>query len=161
MESEYTRFDFYLSYWIFLWAVIYILLNRYTKETPLTNKYINYFIQNCNPLIAICIALVITIFSLLLLIIYKSSLLNIVLYVLLIITIKIIPIYFLLYLKPNPFISNVESNIITTLFVFIVYNLYLKINGISMYKFYRESTNKIIQGKTPFFNLIKNIQRQI
>jgi len=161
MKTEYTRFDFYLSYWIFAWAIIYILVNWYFKKKSSTNYYINFFIQNCNPLISICIALVITIFSLLLLIIYNASSLIIILYILLIITIKIIPIYILLYLKPNPFISNVKPNIITSIFVFIVYNLYLKINGINMYNFYSKGFTKIIEGKTPFLNLIKKISQKL
>ena len=78
-------------------------------------------------------------------------------YILIIFISKLIPIYILLRFKSNPFILNIKTNIINSLFIFIIYFLYLNLNGINIYKFYTGFLNKVIEGQTPIIYIIKNI----
>jgi hypothetical protein len=148
MKNDYTRFDFYLSYWILVWVAVYFLLNCFFKRNFLTNRYTVLFIQNCNPMIAVIIALIFSISALLVLVYKKAKPIIIFLYMLIVI-VKSIPIYFL-WGMPLRLIPNV----IYTIVFILVYGLYLRSNGHTITKFYKNETANIMKGNTPLIHTI-------
>ena len=151
MKSDYTRFDFYLSYWFFAWAIIYILLKWFVQNRQISNSYIDFFIRNCNPLIILTIALVFSICSLIILIYKRAKPIVILLYVLINIVIKVIPIYFLMKSNIHPI-----PNIVSVAVITIIYELYLRVNGHNIIDFYKNELKNNMNGNTPFIHTILN-----
>ena len=160
MENE---FDHYLSYWLLVWAFVYILLNWCFQRRRLNqgvflgmecrrgitqNTYIDFFIRNCNPLIILVIALGVSIYALIVLIQKRAKPIIIFLYVL-IILFKAIPIYFLMKFVIRP-IPNIASMAV----VIIIYELYLQSIGHDILTLYKNELKNIMEGKTPFIHLI-------
>jgi hypothetical protein len=171
----------YLSYWIFGWAIIYIVIdwgfNKQHLQTVVptfARSYIQLFLQNCNPTIALVLAVIVGIYLFVLLfyriIIKEPSLVNmnldkrwagtgaeernkvgkVILFLYFtVIVIKTIPIYFLRNAPVKP-----VSNIIALITVILIYYFYLAINGINMYDFYKKTNENSFNGNTPFVHQI-------
>jgi len=152
MKNDYTRFDFYLSYWVFVWSIIYISLKWSVQMRIISNSYIDFFIRNCNPLIILIIALVFSIYNLIFLIYKRAKPIIIFLYTLLITVIKVIPIYFLI--KST---VHLIPNIVSVAVVTIIYELYLRANGHNIFDFYKNEFANIIKGNTPFIHTLIKI----
>lgn len=153
MKNDYTRFEFYLSYWFFCWGVIYIILNWCFQNGFVSSSYIAFFIRNCNPLIAVIVALIYSIFALLVLIYKKAKPIVIFLYTLLvIIVIKVIPIVLLWRMPFRPI-----QNIISIVIVIVLYELYLRTNGHNIAEFYKNEIANIMKGNTPVIHTILTI----
>jgi len=149
MNNKYLRFDFYLSYWLLCWAILYILSSwLYRKKDSL---YIHFFIQNCNPFIIFVIALIINMYiAIMIFVKVKPTILF--LFLLLIIVIKIIPIY-ILYKEPIRIIPN-----IVTIIIFVsIYELYLQANGLNIIEFYKKHYQNLIDGNTPIIHFILSL----
>ena len=136
MNDNY-RFDFVFSYWIFAWFILYYL------------KVINY-----SPLFALVIGFIYNIFLYIYLIyVYKNDKTKYNFYVLFDFVIvnffiKVLPIYYLLFIQKNKITIN---NILQTFILFTFYLLWIIINK----KIYIENYKLVIVKKssTPFYNL--------
>lgn len=173
-NNPYIYSKYYLSYWIFGWAILYIIIdwgfNKQHLQTVVptfARSYIQLFLQNCNPTIALLVAVIVSIYIFILLfyrnITKKPSLVNmnidkrgaggpgaderkVILFLYFtVIVIKTIPIYFLRNAPLKP-----VSNIIALISVILIYNFYLAINGINIYEFYKKTNENSFNGNTPF-----------
>ena len=103
------RFDFVFSYWIFIWFLLY------------------YFqIVSYNPKVGLAIALFTNVLMLSMMISYKNSLHYILLFSLIQLCIKIIP----LWSVRNTTINKMD--IFATIILFIMYNIWLAVNNENM-----------------------------
>jgi uncharacterized membrane-anchored protein YitT (DUF2179 family) len=123
------RFDFTFSYWIFAWFVLY--------EFEIT-KY--------NPKFAILFALVLNIIQLLTRIFYKNSLIYIFLFVFANSFLKIIPLWILKKHKIT------YSDIMASIYLFAIYNIWLILNGTNIIKTSQELLKNIQENQptSPF-----------
>ena len=175
-NNPYIYSKYYLSYWIFGWAIIYIVIdwgfNKQHLQTVVptfARSYIQLFLQNCNPTIALVVAVIVGIYLFVLLfyrIIIKEPSLNergagdgaeernkigmVMLFLyFIVVVIKTIPIYFLRH-APFKFVNNT----IAFLLVILVYYCYLAINGINMFDFYKNVNENSFNGNIPFVHQI-------
>lgn len=146
------RVDFLFSYWIFFWFLIFY----FTQNVRESNAAI--FIQkNMNPKLALYIALLENILTFLYILWIKSDFLIIIKYLLMILSVKILPIYLI---KQKIHLWN---DLLIFVFVFSIYIIYLWINDESIKSVY-ERTFKYVksgQNKTPFFYLFDSIMKKI
>lgn len=139
---DYSRYDYYLSYWIFIWTIIYLFLLWIRKPNPT----IAFFIRNCNPTIIMTIALIENVIGWLIIYFKNADKLILFLYLFVIVFVKAIPIYLLLkYTEIRPI-----PNSIANVFVLFIYWLYLRVNGITVYSLYYNSIDNLMKGNTPF-----------
>ena len=103
------RFDFVFSYWIFVWFLLY-----------------HFKIVSYNPKAGLAIALFTNLLMLFFMISYKNSIHYIVLFSLIQMCIKILPLWSL----QNKTIHN--KDIMATIILFIMYNIWLAINHENM-----------------------------
>lgn len=103
------RFDFVFSYWIFVWFLLY-----------------HFKIVSYNPKVGLAIALFTNALMLFLMISYKNSLHYILLFSLIQLCIKIIP----LWSVRNTTINKMD--IFATIILFIMYNIWLAVNNENM-----------------------------
>lgn len=109
--------DYIFSYWILLWYLLYI-----------------FRITQYNPKFALFIALIQNIMGL----IYKllfDSILNAFILAIIILFIKFIPLYSIIHSKIK------KKDIYFTLLLFILYNLWIYINGTNLYEIIIEINN--------------------
>lgn len=128
--------DFIFSYWIFLLFVVYLIYP--TKYT--------------NPFLLLCVALLEQTSSFIYYIYKGISFFILFIYLLLIISIKVIP----LYLLRN---SKNKFNPIFSILFFLIYLLYLKYYGTNFLQIYKQVNTSMIKGTndTPFFYYLNNI----
>jgi hypothetical protein len=103
------RFDFVFSYWIFIWFLLY-----------------HFQIVSYNPKAGLAIALFTNVLMLFLMISYKNSLHYILLFSLIQMCIKILPLWSL----RNTTIHN--KDIMATIILFVIYNIWLAMNNENM-----------------------------
>jgi hypothetical protein len=151
----------YLSYWIFIWALIYIVIDWGIKKPHLRNitpvyvrPSIELFLQNCNPIVALVIALVFATYSLIVLIARNADGTVVFLYSLVNFCIKVIPIYLLINTPINPF-----NNTVSFIILILIYHLYLSIRGLSIYDFYKKESENAFNGNTPLVHQILELLR--
>lgn len=151
MTSEYLRIDYFFSYWIVIWFIIYyFLLNTYL----INPEYKNYIKKNLNPKLALFIALIQNLCIFVLLLFYKPTIVIIVKYILMILVLKIIPLYLLLNEK-----IIIPQDFFPVTVLFILYNVYLIFLQTSLYAIYMSSSQYIMRGSnnTPFFSLLEKL----
>ncbi len=135
------RPDLYFSYWIFLWAVVYLILF-------FNNKH-NAFVKNCNPFIIFVIALIENIIVVLFMIYKSFKVMTILLFSLMVLFVKIIPMI-LLYKAP----IKIVPNVISLLLLFLLYNIYLLLIGNNIFNVYINSIDELLKQETPFIYFI-------
>lgn len=145
-------FDNYFSYWIFLWAVLYIITYWSFKEGYLKYSPVSFFIQNCNPFIVVFIAFIFNVISLLLLSFTYKRFIILILYIFVIIIIKVIPLYFL---RKMPI--NIIPNMVSIITLLIIYCIYLASNGHNIFEFYQKEMYNISRGNTPFIRIFLDV----
>lgn len=134
-----SRFDFVFSYWVFVWFLLYHF------------KLVSY-----NPKFALVIALFANIIKLFTMIYYNNSFIYIVLFILIQLCIKIYPLWTL----RNTIITTRE--IISTMIVFILFNLWLWLNNESIVQLTKKGNDAVKENKinTPLiFSIDKYITR--
>jgi len=114
------RFDFFFSYWIFFWYILYEL------------NLVNY-----SPKIAFILSILINILELIAMIYFFSSLFRISLFIVSVILFKILPLYTL----RNDILKY--KDFICTIAVFLIYFTWLYINQISLMEISKEVYKKI------------------
>lgn len=137
------RFDYLFSDWIFIWFVIYFLASK--TNDSLGAKYIY---ENMNPIIGLFVALFENIFLFILILIYNPNMELIFKFLLMMVTVKIIPIVLL----QNTKIRFIENSL-SLIMIFALYNVYLYIENTNIYNIYKNTTMSVIHNnnKTPFF----------
>jgi len=136
----YLRFDYYFSYWIFTWYLLY-----------------EFKITTYNPKFGLDIALIENIMILFIMIYYKNSILYIFLVCLGIGLFKIIPLWRLRYTSIR------WRDVYMTVIIFIIYILWLIINKFNFKKYTNDAYNNIKNNKpsTPFAKDVDEIIKLI
>jgi hypothetical protein len=131
-----SRFDFVFSYWIFAWYIFYAL-----------------GVTAYSPKAFLILSVSINILILLSMIYYKNSLIFIALFVIANFIIKIIPILLMrdVSIKPRDYCAGTG--------LFVIYNLWLNINGTSFTKIMTNQYDAIVknEARTPFMYYVANI----
>ena len=122
-----NRIDLVFSYWIFTWYILYIF------------KYINL-----NPKFAIYCGIIENIIVILMMIYFKTSLKLIIYFILMFILLKILPLYTIINTK------ILKEDIYLTLFLFIIYLLWLYINNKTILDFKKQLSDLILYNKYTF-----------
>jgi hypothetical protein len=149
-QIKYHRWDYYFSYWLFTWALIYLVLFWMYNKHLTINSYMYFFIRFCNPIILIIIALVENIIGFIVICVKNVNYIIIILYFIVILFTKILPIWLLSY---TSFIPSINNIIVIVLFI-IIYWSYLIYNEINIVDLYYYSIENIIKGNTPFIRFI-------
>lgn len=151
MQSLNLRFDFFFSYWIFIWAILYYFITRTQFVNSKTKEYIQI---NVNPKFALYIALFENICTLIYLLFHTLTTTLIIKYLFMIFALKIIPLYLLQEEK-----IHLPKDLLSVSSLFVVYNVYLTFFQTSLYAIYNSSLQSFIMGnnQTPFFHLLQNI----
>lgn len=134
------RFDFVFSYWIFAWFLLYYY------------KYVTY-----NPFLLLILAGIENLVLLSLMIYYKNSLFTILLFIIVNIFIKIIPIYLLRNTKVT------RCDIISYIIVFLIYILWMYVNKKDPIEF-QNATFKSIKNNSfdaPITHIVNAITKKI
>ena len=128
------RVDFIFSYWVFLWYILFYF--------GIINVYV------FNPKFAILLGLVENIIILFLMIYYKTKLHLIVAFFIMMILLKILPIYTIWNTKIR------IQDILATLVLFLIYLFWIFINKKSMLGFIQNIKNMILHNKNTLPGMI-------
>ena len=138
------EFSELFSYWILIWFILYyiIFMNKEKIKTIL------------NPIPVFIFALLENIIMLIIMILSYTPVLSVIMYMLIILFMKLIPLYMLRNEKVSWF-----KNILFTILVFVVYNLYLNYKQTNLYEIYNKTIESLLQDKglTPGYSLLSSI----
>ena len=148
-EKGNLRPDFLFSYWCFTWFIIYYFID-YSTKSPI-GQYIK---TNLNPKLALILAFIENFTVFLYMIYLKSDIVNTIRYLVMMIVIKIYPIY-LIWSEP----IHLAHDIVVIVALFAIYNLWLQFNNTNLWKVYKKTFVSIHEGKTetPLFNVMKKV----
>jgi hypothetical protein len=149
--EEYLRMDYFFSYWIVIWFIIYYFI---IKTNIINTKTKTTIRNNFNPKFALYIALFENLCIFIYLLFHKPTLSLITKYILMMVVLKVIPLYLL---QEEAIILPKDLLPVSVLFVF--YNIYLTFIQTSLYSIYKSSAHYLIKGsnKTPFFTLLSQL----
>jgi hypothetical protein len=151
-KSGNIRFDYIFSFWVFAWFLIYYF-------TVSKNSKIGIFIKTyCNPSIALYFAFIENILTFIVLLVFQNTIWTAFKFLIMMISIKIIPIYLLRNEKLNPIHGLLSLGIL-----FSIYNIYLFMNDTNIYDVYSRTIYSLIEGKneTPLFHLVDVIMKNL
>ena len=149
--DEYLRMDYIFSYWIMIWFLIYYFI----VKTNLIDSKSKINIQtNFNPKFALYVALFENLCFFIYLLFHKPTNEIIIKYVIMMVVLKVIPLYLLQEEK-----IVLPKDLIPVSGLFVIYNFYLAFLKTSLYVIYKSSGEYIMKGssKTPFFNLLQQL----
>ena len=148
-EKGNLRPDFLFSYWCFTWFIIYYFID-YSTKSPI-GQYIK---TNLNPKLALILAFIENFTVFLYMIYLKSDIVNTIRYLVMMIVIKIYPIY-LIWSEP----IHLAHDIVVIVALFAIYNLWLQFNNTNLWKVYKKTFVSIHEGKTetPLFHLMAKV----
>jgi len=156
METEYLRIDYFFSYWIVIWFIIYyfIIKTHFLSYNKNNKKFIQKWF---NPKFALYVALFENLCIFIYLLFHKPSITLLIKYILMMVVLKVIPLYLLQEEE-----IKLPTDLLPVSVLFIVYNIYLSLLETSLYTIYKSSAYYIINGsnKTPFFNLLTKLGSQ-
>jgi hypothetical protein len=143
-QKRVIRVDFFFSYWIIVWFLVYYF-------TPIRSDGVisTWIRKHFNPLLALYIAFIENMLVLGWLILSKTTTVwTIIMYLFMLTIMKIIPIY-LIQNHPIRWVNDV----LVVIGVFCIYNLYLVWNGTNIYEIYKRTISSIHRGRyqTPLF----------
>jgi len=139
---NFIRPDYLFSYWTFVWFLIYYFFPYSLSPS---------FKENGNPLLILCLELIVNIFQFIYFIFSNLPFDVLVIFLCIIFFTKGLPIYLLLKYK-----INWKNNIFMFIIIFFIYNCYLFLNGTNIINIYK-NINKSIKNKdnkTPVFFII-------
>jgi hypothetical protein len=139
---NFIRPDYLFSYWTFVWFLIYYFFPYSLSPS---------FKENGNPLLILCLELLVNIFQFIYFIFSNLPFDVLVIFLCIIFFTKGLPIYLLSKYK-----INWKNNIFMFIIIFFIYNCYLFLNGTNIIKIYKNINKSIINkdNKTPFFFII-------
>lgn len=145
--------SYIFSYWIFVWAVLYILAIHLIRDPP---KWIQWF----NPTFVLLIAFIWTTESLIKLYVQGASWRVMLKYTATIVAIKGLPLYFI-YRWGIPFGWNIHTfrDLGVLVGIFAVYMVYLRVNGTNYQAVYSDLTDSIErdENRTPFESVFNRV----
>jgi len=132
------RIDLVFSYWMFFWYILYAF--KLTKYSP---KFI------------IGIGIIENLIMLLLMFYYRTKSQTIIYFIIINFFIKVLPFYMMI----NETIKI--SDIYATIILFIIYSLWVYLNGETVIEYHNKIFESLIHNKneTPFMSLIKYLQK--
>lgn len=135
------------SYWIIFWFLAYYI---YYIVFQNNNKYRSLV----NPIPVFIFALIENIVALIIMIISYKPIPSIILYLFVILFMKLIPLYLL---RNEPIFW--WKSILFSIFIFLIYNLYLVYNQTNIYDIYKKTMVSLLENKndTPGYNLIHKL----
>lgn len=145
------RIDWLFSYWVYLWFLIFYFTINVRNSTAA------FFIQkNLNPILALYFALFENIITFLYIIYVNPEIVIIVKFLLMILVVKVLPIYLISDKK-----INFSNDIYTLMIIFGIYNIWLWVNDTNIYEIYERTINAVSSGdnKTPFYNFINYLHQ--
>lgn len=154
-KEGHLRPDFLFSFWVLAWGIIYYFAQRANKPPSTASDFIT---ENMNPIFAFVFALIENIGMFIRILIYNPEPGLMIKFIFMMVTIKIIPIYFLRKYKIKVF-----ENTMALLIIFILYNVYLYSNEKNAYDIYVKADKYILknENRTPIFQLIHYIQTTV
>lgn len=149
--EEYLRIDYFFSYWIVIWFIIYYFI---IKTNVLDLKSKSNIQKNFNPKFALYIALFENICIFIYLLFHKPTVILMLKYITMMVVLKIVPLYLLQEEK-----IVLPKDILPVSALFIIYNVYLTFLQTSLYSIYKSSAQYIMKGsnQTPFFHLLQSL----
>lgn len=134
--SVFTRVDYFFSYWVFAWFLIYYIGPH--------NAFIH---NNLNPKLAVLISLIENFFMFFFIVLQQKWFICLK-FLTMILLFKGIPLYLLRNTK-----MILPNDIHVFLALFLIYNMYLLVMQQNIFTIYKQSYENIISGKnnTPFF----------
>jgi hypothetical protein len=151
--KEYLRIDYFFSYWIILWFIIYYFIVK-INIFQTNSKNISIIQKNYNPKLALYIALFENLFMFIYLLFHNPTITTIIKFIIMMIVLKVIPLYLLQEEK-----IILPEDLLPVFVLFIIYNKYLESINKSLYSIYKSSAQHILNGsnQTPFFHLLDSI----
>jgi len=148
-EKGNLRPDFLFSYWCFTWFIIYYFIDHSTKS-PI-GQYIK---ANFNPKLALILAFIENFTTFLYMIYLKANIVNLLRYLVMMLVIKIYPIY-LIWSEPIRW----SHDIVVLIILFAIYNGWLYMNNTNLWKVYKKTFTSVHEGKTetPLFHLMAKV----
>ena len=145
------RIDFFFSYWIDTWSLLYILYN-YNKPVTYCSHYI------ANPKLALLFAIFMNIIELISMIYFSNSFIHIIIYVIIVSIGKGIPLAFLINTRICPY------DIYVSIILFLIYLLWLHLHNVTLYEYVIQAYKNVKYNKpvgpiTHYF--MKNLQTNI
>ena len=142
------RVDYLFSYWVFFWFLIYFFTQN-VQRSSIANMIQKHF----NPKLALYFAFIENFATFIYIILIQSKLVIIVKYLLMMLLVKILPIYLI---KQK---INLWNDSIVFICIFSIYVFYLFMNDETIYSVYERTFTsvKTNQNKTPMFYLFDKI----
>ena len=150
----YVRFDYFFSYWIFIWFVLYYNIDAFVGQ------FTTWFKKTANPLLALWFALWFNAYEIVYISSIKFDVILIAKYCMMMFIVKALPIY-LLYRKGLSI--NWLNDVFVLVIIYSVYIFYLYANGQDPSKIYEQIEKSLIQGdnKTPMFSLLEKLKKLV
>uniref|UniRef100_A0A6C0B2R5 Uncharacterized protein n=1 Tax=viral metagenome TaxID=1070528 RepID=A0A6C0B2R5_9ZZZZ len=150
----YVRFDYLFSYWIAAWFLIYYNIGAFVGPTT------NWLKKTANPLLALWIAFWFNVYEIIYVSQIKFDVILIAKYSIMILFLKILPIY-LLYRKGLSI--DWTNDVFVLAIIFSVYNIHLYVNRQNPSKIYQETEKSLVKGdnKTPMFSLLEKLRKLV
>jgi hypothetical protein len=123
-----NRPDFFFSYWIFAWYLLYI----------------SKIVKGYNPKFAIIIGILENIWIILLMIYYKTKTPFLVLFVVMFVLLKVLPLY-TLWNNPIHF-----KDVVATISLFLIYVIWIYLNGRSLGELMNQTMDLVVRNKNTF-----------
>ena len=140
MKSKFVSWDKLLSYWIIIWFFVYFIASFFRKN----NEIALYIYENTNPIFLFILAVLSSLKNVFLIIFYgnKNIISHLLIYILKFTIMKVLPLYYLFYQK-----IKVYENILFSLFIIILYLLYLSFMKEDIFDIYSNLEYQIIHNK--------------
>jgi hypothetical protein len=135
MDKEYLRIDYFFSYWIVIWFIIYYFTIKTNIVPEKPKKYIQ---KNLNPEFALYVALFENLCIFVYLLFHKPTITTVVKYIFVIIFLKVVPLYLLKNEK-----MVLPQDVFPVSILFILYNVYLSFLDKSLFFIYNKSAHYV------------------
>ena len=130
--STNTRIDFFFSYWIDAWCLLYILFN-YNK----TERNVIYY----NPKFALLFAIGMNIIELISMFYFSNSSIHIIIYIIIVSIGKGIPLSFLINTRIY------QNDIYASIILFLIYLLWLHSYNVTLYEYIIQAYKNVKYNK--------------
>ena len=148
-STDDVRHEVLFSCWIFAWAMLYYLVVVMKSQ----NAIMKFVYNHCNPTFALYVALFHNICCFIFLLMYHPHFKLLCFFVMVILSMKVFPLYLLSGTK-----INMKSNIMVSIVLFMIYFTYLHSINMSVYQVYVTDIVEIIQHESiAFFKNYKAI----
>jgi hypothetical protein len=127
-----VREDFYISYWIFTWFILYFFITKF--DLPINNHYKKWIYEYLNPIFPLILLSLMCFIILIYILFLNLGVFICIKYLFSISFYKFIPVYLL---RKHPF--NLFYSVISFSLLFIIYLMYLKLHNENLISIYKKS----------------------